>query len=107
MTKIKISIRKKRFILKVLSLCLSTVAFLLVFFESTLTLHGGWDDINYDIIFTCPLIAAISMIFAIINNVKFRSKSYEIVPALSMVAISALFFCYVMVYTTTSLLASS
>lgn len=107
MAKTKIPIRKKRYILKAVSLTLSSAAFLLVFFELSLTMHGGWDDVNYDIIFVCPFIAAMAMIFAIINHVKFRSKGHEIVPAVTMVGISALFFCYVMVYTTTTLLAKS
>ena len=107
MAKTKTPIRKKRAIMKTISLFLSIIAFLLVFFELSLTMHGGWDDVNFGIIFVCPLIAAIAMLVAIINNVKFRAKSHEIVPALTMVGLSALFFCYVMIYTSTTVLARS
>ena len=105
MAKTKIPIRKKRLVLKTLSLSLSLLAFLLVFFELALTMHGGWDDVNFGIVFITPLISAVAMLFAIVNSVKFRSKSREIIPALSMVAVSALFFCYVMIYTSTIFLA--
>jgi hypothetical protein len=105
MAKTKIGIRKKRQIAYIVSLFLSMLAFLLVFFELSLTIHGGWDDINYTIIFATPLISALAMIFAIVNITKFRAKSAGLIPALSMVMISALFFCYVMVYTSTALLA--
>ena len=104
MAKTKIPIRKKRLIMKIISLALSLFAFLLVFFELSLTMHGGWDDVNFSIVFVTPLISAVAMVFAVINEVKFRSKTHEIIPALSMVAISALFFCYVMIYTSTSFL---
>ena len=101
MAKTKMKIRKKRAILRTFSLFLSLLTFLLVFFELSLTTHGGWDDINFGIIFCCPFVAAV------VNNVKFHSKSHEIIPALSMVGASALFFCYVMVCMSTIVLASS
>lgn len=98
-------IRKKRTIFKAVSSSLSLLAFLMVLFELSLTMHGGWDDVNFGVVFIAPLIAAVAMLFAIVNAVKFRSKSYEIVPALAMVAVSALFFCYVMVYASATFLA--
>jgi hypothetical protein len=107
MAKTKMKIRKKRAILKTFSLGLSLLVFLLVFFELSLTTHGGWDDINFGIIFACPFIAAVAMLFAIVNHVKFHSKTHEIIPALSMVGVSALFFCYVMVCMTTIVLTNS
>ena len=107
MAKTKMKIREKRAILKTISLFFSLLSFLLVFFELSLTTHGGWDDVNFGIIFVCPLIAAVAMLLAIINNVKFHAKSHEIIPALSMVGASALFFCYVMVCISTIVLTSS
>ena len=107
MAKIKMKIRKKRAILKTISLALSLLAFLLVFFELSLTTHGGWDDVNFGIIFICPLIAAIAMLVAIVNNVKLHAKSHEIIPALSMVGVSALFFCYVMICLSSIVLKNS
>ena len=107
MAKTKIPIKKKRLFLRSISLGLSLLSFLTVFFELTLTTHGGWDDLNYGIIFATPLIAAVAMIAAVINIAKYRAKSLEIVPALSMVGISAMFFCYVMLYTSTTLLANA
>ncbi len=107
MAKTKMKIRKKRAILRTFSLFLSLLTFLLVFFELSLTTHGGWDDINFGIIFSCPFVAAVAMLLAVVNNVKFHSKSHEIIPALSMVGASALFFCYVMVCMSTIVLASS
>jgi len=107
MAKTKTPIRKKRAILKTISLAFSILAFLLVFFELALTMHGGWDDVNFGIIFICPFLAAVGLLVAIYNSVKMRSKSHEIIPALAMVGISALFFCYVMIYTLTVVLAKS
>ena len=107
MAKTKMKIRKKRAILRTISLSLSILTFLLVIFELSLTTHGGWDDLNFSIIFSCPLIAAVAMLIAIINNVKLHAKSHEVVAALSMVGISALFFCYVMVSMSSIVLASS
>ena len=99
--------KKRREFFRFASLGLSLIAFLLVFFEFMLTTHGGWDDINMTIIFLTPLVAAIAMIIAIVNIVKNRARSHEIISALSVVVISSLFFCYVMVYSSTVLLASS
>lgn len=107
MAKTKMKIRKKRAILKTFSLGLSLLVFLLVFFELSLTTHGGWDDVNFGIIFICPFIAAVAMLLAIVNHVKFHSKTREIIPALSMVGVSALFFCYVMVCMSTIVLTNS
>ena len=107
MAKTKIPIRKVRRIFRTISLGLSILTFLLVFFELSLTTHGGWDDLNYGLIFIAPLIASVALIAAIINIVRYRAKSHEIIPALSMVGASALFFCYVMLYTSTVLLARS
>jgi hypothetical protein len=107
MAKTKITMKKKRSVLRRISIGLSILSFLMVFFELALTMHGGWDDVSFRIVFITPLIAALAMIAAILNIVKFHAKSHEIIPALSMVAISALFFCYVMVYTSTVMLAQS
>ena len=107
MAKTKISIRKKRRLLRTISWFLSGFVFLAVFFELSLTMHGGWDDVNFGIVFVLPFIAAIALIVAIRNIVKNRAKSSEIFPALSMVAISAIFFCYVMIYTSAVLLAKN
>lgn len=107
MAKTKMKLRKKRAILKTISLFFSLLSFLLVFFELSLTTHGGWDDVNFSIIFVCPFIAAIAMLLAIVNSVKFHAKSHEIIPALSMVGVSALFFCYVMVCMSSIVLTSS
>ena len=90
-----------------LSLLLSVLSFLLVFFELNLTFHGGWDDLNFKVIFVTPLVAAVALIAAVVNVAKFRAKSRIIIPALSMVAISALFFCYVMITTSVTMLARS
>lgn len=98
MAKTKRTVKKQREKFRLLSLCIGFLAFLLVFFEFVLTMHGGWDDLSYRVIFAAPLVAAVSLIFAIINIVKYRAKGYEIIPPLSMVAVSSLFFCYVMVY---------
>jgi hypothetical protein len=104
MAKTKISIKKKRAITRLLSYFLSAIAFLLIFFELILTVHGNWDDLNYTMIFAAPAVAASSMIVAVVNIVKYRAHSSGLVPALSMVAVSALFFCYVMLYTSTQVL---
>lgn len=106
MAKTKISIREKRHITHVITLCLIAVAFISVFFELSLLFHGGWDDVNYTIVFATPLIAAAAMLLAILNLVKFRSKPRDLVISLSMVALSSLFFCFVMVYTSTVYLAN-
>jgi ABC-type Fe3+-siderophore transport system permease subunit len=107
MAKTKTPIKKKRFLLRTISLGLSALAFLLVFFELVLTMHGGWDDLSYRVIFVAPFVSAVAMVVAVINIAKNRAKSHEIIPALSMVAISTLFFCYVMVYMSTAMLARS
>ena len=107
MIKTKIPIKKKRFALRFASLFLSLLAFLVVFFELMLTLHGGWADINYSAIFVAPFFAALGLLLAIFNVVKFRSKGRELVPALSMVVISAFFFCYIMVYMSRVLIAQN
>jgi hypothetical protein len=78
-----------------------------VFFEITLLFHGGWDDVNYTAVFAAPLVAAIAMLISIANIVKFRAKSHEIIFALSMVAASALFFCCVMLFTSTTYIAGA
>ena len=106
MAKTKINIREKRHIVHVITICLAAVAFISVFFELSLLFHGGWDDVNYTIVFATPLVAAAAMLFAILNVVKFRSKPRDLIVSLSMVAISSLFFCFVMVYTSTVYLAN-
>ena len=107
MAKTKISIREKRKYTFCLSIVFSCLAFILVFFEFTLLFHGGWDDVNYTAVFAAPLVSSIAMLLAIINIVKFRAKSHEIVFALSMVAVSALFFCCVMLFTSTAYIAGA
>lgn len=106
MAKTKISLKEKRRFVRAFSLGCSLVAFMLVFFELSLMMHGDWDDVNYTGVFVAPLIAAAGMLFAIFNIVKYRAKTHELVAALSIVAISALFFCYAMVYTSSIYLAS-
>lgn len=91
--------------MRAISLGCSLVAFILVFFELSLIMHGDWDDVNYTVVFAAPLISAAGMLFAIFDIVKFRAKTHELVTALTMVAISALFFCYAMVYASSIYLA--
>ena len=105
MAKTKMKIRKKRAIFRTLSIFFTILAFLFVFFELSLITHGSWDDVKFSIIFVSPLLAALALLFAIINNVKFHAKSHEIIAALSIVGISALFFCYVMLYASSTVLA--
>ena len=69
---------------------------ILVLFEFFLVLRGNWDDINMGAVFVAPLFAAIGMMLAILNIVRCHAKTKEIVWALAMVALSALFFCFVM-----------
>lgn len=107
MAKTKISIREKRHIVHVFTLSLTAVAFISVFFELSLLFHGGWDDVNYTIVSATPLIATAALLLSIMNVVKYRSKSRDLVASLSMVAVSSLFFCFVMVYTSTVYLANS
>ena len=97
--KTKIPIKKTRLVLRVVSLSLSLLAFLVVFFELTVIIHGGWADVSHSAVFIAPLFASVGMLAAVINIVKYRSKGKELVPALAMVVMSALFFCYVMLYT--------
>ena len=103
--KTKIPIKQKRLFLRVISLSLTILAFLVVFFEITVILHGGWADVSHSAVFIAPLFASIGMLAAVINIVKFRSRGKELVPALSMVVLTALFFCYVMLYTSYRLAA--
>ena len=105
MAKTKISIRKKREFLRIMSVGFSALAFLLIFFELVVALHGGWDDLNYTAIFVAPIAALLSLIAALLNIVKFRAKGREVAPTLAAVALSALFFCFVMVYTSAVTLA--
>lgn len=103
--KTKIPIKKTRLILRVASLSLSLLAFLVVFFEMTVIMHGGWADVSHSAVFIAPLFASVGMLAAVINIVKYRSKGKELVPALAMVVMTALFFCYVMLYTSYKLAA--
>jgi cytochrome bd-type quinol oxidase subunit 2 len=103
--KTKIPIKKTRLVLRVVSLSLSLLAFLVVFFELTVIVHGGWADVSHSAVFIAPLFASVGMLAAVINIVKYRSKGKELVPALAMVVMSALFFCYVMLYTSYKLAA--
>ena len=103
--KTKIPIKKTRLILRVASLSLSLLAFLVVFFEMTVIMHGGWADVSHSAVFIAPLFAAVGMLAAVVNIVKYRSKGKELVPALAMVVMTALFFCYVMLYTSYKLAA--
>ncbi len=106
-TKKKKTIREKRQLLCGISLTLSFLAFLFLLFEFSLTTHGGWDDMNYGLVSCIPLIAAASMFVAIVNIVKYRTQTKEIAPAIMMVTLSSFFYCYVMIYTTTVVLANS
>ena len=103
--KTKIPIKKTRLVLRVVSLSLSLLAFLVVFFELTVIAHGGWADVSHSAVFIAPLFASVGMLAAVINIVKYRSKGKELVPALAMVVMTALFFCYVMLYTSYKLAA--
>ena len=103
--KTKIPIKKTRLILRVASLSLSLLAFLVVFFEMTVIMHGGWADVSHSAVFIAPLFASVGMLAAVVNIVKYRSKGKELVPALAMVVTTALFFCYVMLYTSYKLAA--
>ncbi len=103
--KTKIPIKKTRLILRVASLSLSLLAFLVVFFEMTVIMHGGWADVSHSAVFIAPLFASVGMLAAVVNIVKYRSKGKELVPALAMVVMTALFFCYVMLYTSYKLAA--
>jgi hypothetical protein len=103
--KTKIPIKKTRLILRVASLSLSLLAFLVVFFEMTVIIHGGWADVSHSAVFIAPLFASVGMLAAVVNIVKYRSKGKELVPALAMVVMTALFFCYVMLYTSYKLAA--
>ncbi len=99
MAKTKISIKKRRQILRDLSIFFTALSSILVFFELCLALRGNWDDLNMGAVFVAPLFAAIGMMLAILNIVRCRARSKEIIWALAMVALSALFFCFVMLYT--------
>ena len=103
--KTKIPIKKTRLVLRVVSLSLSLLAFLVVFFELTVIMHGGWADVSHSAVFIAPLFASVGLLAAVINIVKYRSKGKELVPALAMVVMTALFFCYVMLYTSYKLAA--
>ena len=103
--KTKIPIKKTRLILRVASLSLSLLAFLVVFFEMPVIMHGGWADVSHSAVFIAPLFASVGMLAAVVNIVKYRSKGKELVPALAMVVMTALFFCYVMLYTSYKLAA--
>lgn len=105
MAKIKIPIKTRRRIAGITSWALSTLALIVVFFEFFLTTHGDWDDVNIGAVFAAPLFAGVSLVFAIINIVSNRSKSKEVFVSLAAVALSAIFFCYVMLYTSVVLLA--
>lgn len=96
MAKTKITIKKRRQILRDLSIVFSVMSSILVLFEFFLVLRGNWDDINMGAVFVAPLFAAIGMMLAILNIVRCHAKTKEIVWALAMVALSALFFCFVM-----------
>ena len=96
MSKTKITIKKRRQILRDLSIVFSVMSSILVLFEFFLVLRGNWDDINMGAVFVAPLFAAIGMMLAILNIVRCHAKTKEIVWALAMVALSALFFCFVM-----------
>jgi len=99
MAKTKIAIKKRRQILRDLSISFSILSLILVFFELLLTLRDDWDDLNMGAVFVAPLFASVGMMLAILNIVRCRAKSKEIIFALAMVAVSALFFCFVMVST--------
>lgn len=99
MAKTKISIKKRRQILRDLSIAFGVLSFILVFFESLLALRDDWDDLNMGAVFVAPLFASVGMMLAILNIVRCHTKSKEIIWALIMVALSALFFCFVMVST--------
>ena len=97
MAKTKITLKKRRQILRDLSIFFSVLSSVLVIFEFFLAIHDNWDDLNMGAVFVAPLFAAVAMMLAILNIVRCRTRSKEIIWALAMVALSALFFCFVMV----------
>lgn len=97
MAKTKITLKKRRQILRDLSIFFSVLSSVLVIFEFFLAIHDNWDDLNMGAVFVAPLFAAVAMMLAILNIVHCRTRSKEIIWALAMVALSALFFCFVMV----------
>ena len=97
MAKTKISIKKRRQVLRDLSIFFSVLSSVLVVFEFFLAIRDDWDDLNMGAVFVAPLFAAVAMILAILNIVHCRARSKEIIWALAMVALSAIFFCFVMV----------
>lgn len=105
MAKTKISIRKKRRILHIASISLCVLSFLFVLFESVVAFHGGWDDLNYDVICVTPIVALVSLVIALFNEIKYHAKGREIGATLTAVALSSLFFCFMMVYTSAVTLA--
>ena len=105
MAKNKKPIKTMRKYLHLSSFGLSAVAFCLVFFELTLTMHGGWDDLSLLIIVLAPIIAILSVIIAVLNVTKYRAKKCELLPAISVVGISLLFFWYVMIFSSATLIA--
>lgn len=96
MAKTKITIKKRRQILRDFSILFTALSSILVIFEFFLAIRDDWDDLNMGAVFVAPLFAAIGMMLAILNIVRCRARTKEIVWALAMVALSALFFCFVM-----------
>ena len=77
MAKTKTPIKKVRHRMQLASILFSFLSFLLLFFELMLTMHGGWDDLNFYVISLIPVVAALGGIIAMVNTVKFRSKSRD------------------------------
>lgn len=66
-----------------------TLAFLFVFFNFTLAISGGWDDLSMVAIFVSPIVAGVALLIAGVNIAKYRAQNYELIAPLAILGLSA------------------
>ena len=83
---------------RIAALTLDIFVLTLVFFNFALTLNNSWDDLNLLTICLLPAVAVLSFIISAVNVHRHAASHRVIVPAISTVLISSVFFFYVFCY---------
>lgn len=83
---------------RIAALTLDIFVLTLVFFNFALTLNNSWDDLNLLTICLLPAVAVLSFIISAVNVHRHAASRRVIVPAISTVLISSVFFFYVFCY---------
>jgi hypothetical protein len=94
-----------RRLLRLWTLLLASIGFLIFFFNFSLTFTGSWDDLDAEWLLVAASFCLVALMVASFNVFKFRAQNYELFAPLAILGLSALFYFAVTVIGASSVMA--